>query len=94
MKRYFALLVFAVLFTAGCGKFEVYERNLQYMSTQTYQAEKTQVAEQVQKAQADLAKAEASGDPDRIKAAREALKDAMNKSKAIEAEERRRHRAW
>lgn len=94
MKRYVSLVVFAVLLATGCGKFEVYERNLHYMKGQTYQDEKALVAEQLNRAQANLAKAEASGDPERIKEAREVLKDATAKSRAVEAEERRRSRTW
>jgi len=94
MKKYAALFLFALLAATGCSKFEVYEQNLHFMTGETYQTEKALVAKQLEQAQLNLAKAETSGDPEKIKAARTAFNEAKAKAKAVEWEERRRNRAW
>ena len=93
MKSLF-LVIAVLLVAAGCSKFEVYERNLQYMTMETYQSEKTLVSKQYQEAQLMLAKAETSGNPEEVEAARSTFADAKAKAKAVEWEERRRNRAW
>lgn len=93
MKLLF-LAMAVLLLAAGCSKFEVYERNLQYMTMETYQSEKVLVAKQYQEAQLALAKAETSGNPEEIKKARSDFNDAKTKAKAVECEERRRNRIW
>jgi len=88
------LAMTVLLLAAGCSKFEVYERNLQYMTMETYQSEKVLVDKQFQEAQLALAKAETSGNPEEIKKARSTFTDAKTKARAIEWEERRRNRTW
>ena len=83
-----------LLAAAGCSQYEVYQRNLQYMNTETYQAEKSMTAKRLDEAQAALAKAEASGNPEEIKKARANFKDAKAQAMSVEAEDRRRSRNW
>jgi len=92
--KYILLGMTVLLLAVGCSKFEVYERNLQYMTTETYQSEKVLVAKEYQEAQLALAKAETSGNPEVIKKARANFIDAKTKAKAIEWEDRRRSRTW
>ncbi len=91
MNRF--LLAFAlVLALAGCGKYEVYERNLQYMTMDTFQAEKAIVVQRYHEAEAKLSRAQASGNQESIKAATEEFKDAQKQMRTVDAEERRRTR--
>lgn len=93
----YALIVLSLLLAAtaaGCAKHEVYERNLQYMTTDTLQAEKAAVSKLVDEARQDLAKADASGDPIRIKHAKDKYEEARSRYRSFEAEERRRARNW
>ena len=79
---------------AGCSKLEVYDRNLQYMTSTTFQAEKEALARDMEIAQAQLAQAQASGDAQRIKDAQSRVKDLESKARSIKWEERRRNRTW
>ena len=91
----YALMALAVLLAAaGCSKYEVYERNLQYMNTETYQTEQGIVAKRLEEAQSDLTKAQASGNPEEIKKALAAFNDAKAKFKSVDDENRRRNRGW
>lgn len=90
----YALMALALcLAAAGCAN-EVYERNLQYMTAPTYEAEKVIIAKRLEEAQADLAKAQASGDPEKIKKATADFKVAQAKARSIDNEERRRTRKY
>lgn len=92
--KYLLLGISVLLLAVGCSKFEVYERNLQYMTMETYQSEKVLVGKEYQEAQLALAKAETSGNPEVIKKARATFNDAKAKARAIEWEDRRRNRTW
>ena len=88
------LLSLVLLCLAGCSKYEVYERNLNYMTAPVLAEEKILVAKDVEDAQAALAKAQATGNQELIKKAQGDLRDVSGKAKAIEKEERRRSRGW
>jgi len=92
--RYLLIAMVIALASAGCSRYEVYERNLQYMTPETFQIEKDVVTKQYQKAQNDLAQAQASGDKARIADATREFKDVQSKYKSFEWEERRRNRNW
>lgn len=94
MKKYAPLALAVLLAAAGCGRYEVYERNLQYMNASTYQAEKATVAKQTEEAREALNKAETSGNPAEIRKARETYKEVMGRARAIEMEDHRRSRTW
>ncbi|GFK94149.1 hypothetical protein NNJEOMEG_01989 [Fundidesulfovibrio magnetotacticus] len=89
-----ALLLLSAFGLGACSKLEVYDRNLQYMNPTIYQMEKEAVARDLDVAQAQFAQAEASGDPQRIKEARDRLKDMQSKQRSITSEDRRRNRTW
>lgn len=89
-----SLLLLLGLALAGCSKLEVYDRNLQYMTSTTFQAEKEALARDMEAAQAQLAQAQASGDPQRIKDAQARVKDLESKARSINWEDRRRNRTW
>lgn len=89
------LLAFALLLVlAGCGKYEVYERNMHYVTSDTLQAEKAAVLDRYEKARGALARAEATGNFEVIRPAEAEFKDAQLQLRAIENEERRRSRGW
>ncbi|WP_243438606.1 hypothetical protein [Fundidesulfovibrio soli] len=89
------LLASALLFVlAGCGKYEVYERNMHYVTSETLQAEKSAVTERYEKARAELTRAEATGNFEVIRPAEANFRDAQKQLKVIEDEERRRARGW
>ncbi|MFZ5425578.1 MAG: hypothetical protein ACOZEN_01280 [Thermodesulfobacteriota bacterium] len=90
--KYLLFAMAVLLASAGCSKHEVYERNLQFMTQETFQAEKAVAAKQYQEAQNEFAQAQASGDKDRIAKAKSRFLDAQSKYKGIEWEERRRNR--
>jgi len=75
---------------AGCSKYEVYERNLQYMNAQTLAVEKEIVFKEYDAAQAEFNQAMSSGDTARIEKAKARYKEASTKYKDILWEERRR----
>lgn len=83
-----------VLALAGCSKYEVLGRNIQYTTPQLFEEEKADVTARYQRVQADLAKAEASGDAERIKQARADFKEVEAQYKVIQEEARRRQRGW
>jgi hypothetical protein len=85
-----ALALALCLAAVGCAN-EVYERNLQYMTAPTYEAEKVIIAKRLDEAQAELSKAQASGDPERIKKATADFNVAKAKARSIDNEERRRN---
>ena len=89
-----ALTLALALGAAGCSKYEVYERNLTYLADPMFNAEKARVTELLAQRQSELAKAEASGDPERLKKARAAYDEAQGHYRAAEGEDRRRHRSW
>jgi hypothetical protein len=89
------LMALAILILASaCSQYPVYEENLHYMTNDTLEAEKTVATQHLQEAQTSLAKAEASGNPEKIKEARDLYKDAEAKVRAIAAEEHSRNRHW
>lgn len=83
-----------LLVLAGCGKYEVYERNMHYLTSDTLQAEKAIVLERYEKARVALTRAEATGNFELIRPAEAEFKDVQLQLKAIESEERRRTRGW
>lgn len=89
----YALALALALAASGCAN-EVYERNLRYMTTDTLQAEKAAVSKRLDEAGQELAKAEATGDPARIKHAKAKYEEARSRYRSFESEERRRNRAW
>lgn len=89
-----ALAVGLVLAVAGCSKHEVLERNLVYMTDTEFQSQKAFAVERFAKAERELAMAQTSGDPVRLKAAKNEYSDAKGVLKAVEWEERRRNRTW
>ncbi len=89
-----ALTLALALGFAGCSRFEVYERNLVYMTAPVFAAEKARVADQLALCQRELVQAEASGDAARIKKAKAAFADAQGQYKAVEWESRSRERSW
>ncbi|WP_243312146.1 hypothetical protein [Fundidesulfovibrio agrisoli] len=93
MKK-FLLASALLLVLAGCGKYEVYERNVHYLTSDTLQAEKANVTERYEKARAALIRAEATGNFELIRPAEAEFKDAQKQLKVIEDEERRRARGW
>jgi len=90
--KYMLFAIAVTMASMGCSKHEVYERNLQYMTAQTFQAEKAMAAKHLQEAQNSLAQAQTSSDPERIKKAQAAFIEADGRYKGIEFEERRRSR--
>lgn len=91
----YVLFALAVVFAAsGCSKYEVYERNLQYMTMETFEAERSIAIKELEQAQSELAEAQASGDKARIAKATEKYKLAWEKAKSVNAEERRRNRPY
>jgi len=93
MKHLLPVLVL-LLALAGCSKYEIYERNMHYVTSDTLQAEKGIVVERYQKAQTALSKAEATGNFELIRPAQAEFQDAKQQLKVIEDEERRRARGW
>lgn len=93
MKHILLALILA-LAVAGCSKYEVYDRNLMYMTDPVFAVERSRVSELMAQRQRELIQAEASGDPERLKNARAAFTDAQGQYKGIESEARRRERHW
>ena len=93
MKHVFLALLLVLAATA-CGKYEVYGRNLQYMSPPVFSNERKLVDRELQDARTDLAKAQAAGNPEAVKKAQARLLDVQEKNRAIDAEEMRRARGW
>lgn len=79
---------------AGCGKYEVYERNLVYMTQDTLVAERAVVEKRLETAQSALSSAEASGDDVRINQAKAEYKDAAQQKRILDSEIKRRARGW
>jgi hypothetical protein len=95
MRLPFLVLIMAVcLVLAGCSKFEVYERNLVYLTDASLQEQRTAAMDRLEKAQLNLTQAQSSGDPARMKTAKAEYDEAFGRAKAVEMEERRRHRGW
>lgn len=93
MKNILICLLF-FLGMAGCSKYEVYERNLNYMTAPVLAEEKALVGKDLDAARDVFSQAQASGNQERLKKAQEDLRDVQSKVKAIEKEERRRTRNW
>lgn len=81
-----------LLLAAGCSKYEVYGRNLQYLTTETFEIEKNTVVKELDEANSELAAAQASGDQARIANANERYKLVYERAKVVNSEERRRNR--
>ena len=92
--KYILLALALTLAVASCSKYEVYERNLVYMTDPVFAAEKTRVSDLVAQRQRELTQAEASGDSGRIKNARAAFTEAQGQYRGVESEARRRQRTW
>jgi len=93
--KYVPVILALLLMVGACSKVDVYEENLHFMKPDTLTAEKAMVSRRVKAARASLTAAEASGDPARIKAARERLDEVLDQAKAVADEEHRRaHPGW
>jgi len=90
--KYVPVILALLLMVGACSKVDVYAENLQFMTRDTLAAEKAMANRRVEAARASLAAAEASGNPARIKAARERLADVLDQAKAVADEEHRRSR--
>lgn len=92
--KYYAFALLMLLALAGCSKYEVYERNMNYVTADTLQSEKAIVLQRVQKAQVELSRAQATNNFEIIRPAERELNDALQQLRVIEQEERRRARGW
>lgn len=89
-----AIFLALILVCAGCGKYEVYERNLVYMTQDTLIAERTALEKRLETAQAAMTQAESSGDSDRINKTKAEYKDLAQQKRIIDSEIKRRARGW
>jgi len=88
--RYIPVALGFLLLVGACGKFDIYEENLRFMTDQTLAAEHAATARRVEEAAAYLAQAQASGDAKRVQDAKEFVSDAKAQAKAVASEERSR----
>lgn len=92
--KYAPLFLVLLLALGGCGKYEVYERNIHYITPEGLETEKALVQQRVQKAQIELSRATATGDFVQIRPAEREMQDAQQQLRIIETEERRRAHTW
>ncbi|GAB6037253.1 hypothetical protein JCM15519_18120 [Fundidesulfovibrio butyratiphilus] len=90
----YALFLALTLICAGCGKYEVYERNLVYMTQDTLIAERAALEKRLEAVQTELSQAEASDDSDRVVTVRKEYKTLAQQKRILDREFKRRARGW